>query len=169
MLEGENLARHDPGQGTPGRGEKEDVKAHKSDTRFLRGHIVHDDYAIRILAGTQGSAHGHDELTDAHAHSAPEEQGTTAKLVHGPQSGNGGDNVDDRRNHLNDEGILDTRVQEVLRAVVEDEVDTRELLQSLEAHSGDLALDHVAAEAIQVADLAEAHLVLMVRADFGQL
>lgn len=53
--------------------------------------------------------------------------------------------------------------------VVEDEVDASQLLQPLEGHAGELALDHVPAEAVDVARLSEAHLVLVVCPNLGQL
>lgn len=72
MFEGEDLAGHHPGKGAPGRCKEKDVDANESDACFLCGHIVHDDLASRVLARGQSTAHGHDKLTDTHAHSAPE-------------------------------------------------------------------------------------------------
>jgi hypothetical protein len=54
-------------------------------------------------------------------------------------------------------------------AVVEDEVDTGELLKSLEETSSCETLAKVAAEAVEVAGLAEAHLVLVVGHDLAEL
>ena len=53
--------------------------------------------------------------------------------------------------------------------VVEDEVDAGQLLESLEGHAGELALDHVSAEAVEVARLPEAHLILVVCSDLSKL
>lgn len=53
--------------------------------------------------------------------------------------------------------------------VVENEVDASQLLQSLEGHAGELALDHVPTEAVDIARLAEAHLVLVVCPNLSQL
>lgn len=53
--------------------------------------------------------------------------------------------------------------------IVENEVDASQLLESLEGHSGKLALDHVSTEAVDVARLSEAHLVLVVRANLSEL
>jgi hypothetical protein len=70
---------------------------------------------------------------------------------------------------LDDEGILEPRSLKVGSAVVEDEVDTCELLQTLEHASSQETFADVAAEAIQVGGFGEAHFVRMVGADFAQL
>lgn len=70
---------------------------------------------------------------------------------------------------MDDEGLADTRVLKVLGAIVEDEVDTSELLESLETHAGELALEHGAAEAVDVAGSALGHLVVVVGLDLGNL
>lgn len=168
-LQREDLARHDPRQGTPRAGEEENVEANKRDAGFLGRDVVHDDVAIRILARRQGSEHGDDELAHAHADGAPQQQRTTAYLVDGVETGEGGDDVDAGRDHLDGEGVLDARVLEVLGSVVEDEVDTRQLLQRLDAHTRQLALEHRAPEAVEVVGLADAHLVVVVRLDLLQL
>lgn len=70
---------------------------------------------------------------------------------------------------MDDKAIGDTRVEEVLRAVVENEVDSCELLQRLETHAGKLSLEHLPSEAIDIAGFSETHLELVVCTNFGQL
>lgn len=169
MLQREDLARHHPSKWAPGGCEKENVDAHKCDTSLLCGHIIHDDPASGVLAGTQGTSHGHDELTDSHAYGAPKEERTTAKLVHAVESWQSRDNVDSRSNDLDNEGIVESGVLKVLCAIVENEVDAGKLLQRLETHTRKLTLKHMAPEAVNIAGFAEAHFKLVVRANFTQL
>jgi hypothetical protein len=72
-------------------------------------------------------------------------------------------------NDLNNERILEPGSFEVGSAVVEDEVDTRELLQALQHASSEETFADVPAEAIHVGGFGEAHLIRMVGADFAQL
>lgn len=89
----------------------------------MRGEIVHDDDASVVLARRQSAQQGDEELADAHAHGAPEEEGTTAPCVAGVQARDGGGDVDGRRDHGDDKGVVDARVEKVLCSVVKDEVD----------------------------------------------
>lgn len=50
----------------------------------------------------------------------------------------------------------------ILRSIVEDKVNARELLQHLQAASGQLSFDHVTAEAVDIASLAKCELELVV-------
>lgn len=168
-LEREDLAGDDPGQRTPGGGKEEDVDTDKGDRGLLCGKVVDDDVSSRILTGRGRAEHGNEELTDAHADGTPEEQGSATELLYSPETGQGGSHVDARRNHGDGEGVLDTRVLKVLGSVVEDEVDTGELLEGLDSHSRELTLEHLSLEAIEVARLSDAHLEVVVRLDLVQL
>lgn len=112
-LEREDLARDDPRERAPRRGEEEDVNTDKGDAGFLGRDVVHDDVAGAVLARRRGAEDGDDELADAHAHGAPEEQGPAPELVNGPEAREGGHDVDARRDHLDREGVGDARVLEV--------------------------------------------------------
>jgi hypothetical protein len=72
-------------------------------------------------------------------------------------------------NDLNNERVLEPGSLKVGSAVVEDEVDTRELLQALQHASSQETFADVPAEAIHVGSFGEAHLIRMVGADFAQL
>ena len=61
-LEREDLARHHPGDGAPGRGEEEDVEADEGDQDLVGHH-----------ARVRRARDGDDELADEHADGAPEE------------------------------------------------------------------------------------------------
>ena len=114
MLQGEDLARDDPCERTPRRREEEDVDADKGDARLLRSDVVHDDGTGRVLARGQGSQHGHEELRDGHSNCTPEQQGPAAEFIDGVQAGEGREHVDHGRNNLDNKGILQSRVLEVL-------------------------------------------------------
>ncbi len=124
VLEREDLARDDPRQGAPGGRKEEDVDADKGDGRLLRSNVVHDDVAGAVLARAGRAEHGDDELADAHADGAEEEQRAAAPCVGCVEPGDGGYDVDGRGDEGDGEGVGDARVEEVLRAVVEDEVDS---------------------------------------------
>lgn len=169
VLEREDLARDDPGERAPGGSEEENVDADKGDASLLGVRVVDDDLALVILARRQGSEHRDEELADGHADGTAKKEKAAAPPVDSPESREGRDDVDDRSNHLDDEGLAETRVLKVLGAVVEDEVDASQLLQSLEAHARKLALEHGAAEAVDVAGGSDAHLVVVVGLDLGNL
>lgn len=75
---------------------------------------MHDNGASRVLARGQSSKHGDEELRGGHADCAPEQQGSTAELVDGVQAGECREHVDDRSNNLDNEGVFQSRVLEVL-------------------------------------------------------
>ena len=157
-LEGEELAGDDPGDGAPGTGEEEDVEADEGD----------DDLVGDLGLGGDADD-GDDELTDAHADGAEEQQRPATPLLDEVQAGEGGEDVDDAGDHGGGEGVLDARVLKKFGAVIEDEVDPGQLLEGLEAAAGGQALAEVAPEAIEVGGLAQTQLVLMVGLDLGQL
>lgn len=127
-LERIDLTSDDPGKRTPGRGEEENVDGNKSDTGLLGCGIIDDDVTIGVLASSRGAKNSHNELTDAHTDGTPEEKWATTKLVDGPETGQGGHDVNDRGDDLDREGVADAGVLEVLGSVIEDEVDACQLL-----------------------------------------
>ncbi len=157
-LEREQLARHDPRHGAPRAGEEEDVDAHKR-----HQHLVGDGRLRR-------DAHNrHDELAHAHADGAEEQQRPAAPRLDHVQARKGRHDVDDVGDERRGEGVLDARVVEEVGAVVEDEVDARQLLQRLQAAARQQPLAQRAAHRVGVRGPAEAQLVLVARLDFGQL
>lgn len=127
-----------------------------------------DDAAGGVLAGGCCAEDGDEELGDAHADGAPEEDGAAAPFLDGVEAREGGGDVNAVGDEADDEGVLEAGVLEELGAVVEDEVDAGELLQGLQAAAGQQALEDVALEAVDVAGFAEAELVLVVGLDLGQ-
>lgn len=95
--QGEDLADDDPGTGTPGGGEEEDVDTDEGD---------HGADGRRVLA-IGNTDDGDDELTDNHAQGTPQEQGTTANLLNGVEGDGSGADVDDGGDHAQEEGVLD--------------------------------------------------------------
>lgn len=115
--EGEDLARDNPAEGTPGRGEEGDVDASEGHRRPLPSQARHVDLAVVVLAGRHRAGDGDDQLRDAHADGSPEEQGTSAPFVDGVHARNGSRDVDGGGDHLDNEAAGDSRVLEVLGPV----------------------------------------------------
>lgn len=151
------------------------------------------DLLRRLIVGrSRDSDDGDDELRDGHARGTVEEERATTQLVDRPHAGHGGTDVDNVRRDRNDERVVDARVFEELGAlirhaktsgplkkaidaektyVVEDKVDTGELLQRLEADSGpgaESVLARSAFEAVEVSRRAERALVVDVGRDLGE-
>lgn len=116
MLQGEDLARDDPGQRSPRRRKEEDVDADKGNARLLRSDVVHDDGSGRVLARCQSSQHGDEELGRSHSDGAPEQEGSTAEFIDGVQAGECREHVDHRGDDLDDKGVFQAGVLEVLRS-----------------------------------------------------
>lgn len=74
---------------------------------------------------------GDDVLAEEHTSSTDEEERTTTSTVNEPDTGNGHTDVDDVGGNGDQERIRNTRALEEGRAVVEDEVDTGELLPTV--------------------------------------
>lgn len=112
---GEDLADDNPGTGTPGSGEEEDVDADKTD------HGLHR----LVVLGLDGADNRDDELADGHAESTPDEERTTAKTLHGPEGQRSGAHVDQGGNEGDEEWVVNgSELLEESGAEVEDEVDT---------------------------------------------
>jgi len=119
MLEREYLARHNPSQRSPRCRERRDKNANKGDSGHLRGDVVHDDVAVRVLAVGEAGATD-DELADGHADGAPQQQRAASDLVDGPEAWDGRNDVDGGHDHLDGEGVADTGVLEVSASQVSD-------------------------------------------------
>lgn len=167
-LEREDLASDDPSCGTEGGGEEEDVDADEGELGAGGG----------VVGGRCCDTSGCDNvLRDTHTESTGKEDGTTTEAVNGPETREGGDDVDNVGDDGEDEGTgqpLDGRVgrsvsAEVGGTVVEDEVDTNKLLERLEGNTGESTLASVALEALEVGSSSERHLILVVGGDLSKL
>jgi len=140
-LEWEDLAGDDPGDGTPGAGKEEDVEADKGDESLGR--------RVELVGGGLTSVGGQDtgvdegdtdsrdnELADTHANSTPEEEWAATSLLNKVKTREGRDGVDNVSDEAIDEGAANVGIGKVGNTVVEDEVNTCELLERLECTSG---------------------------------
>lgn len=162
VLEREDFAGDDPAQRAPSRSKEEDVDAHKGNAGLLGIHVMHENVTESILGGGGGAEHGNNQLADAHTDGAAQQQGAATPALHGPETGESGDDVDAGHDHLDDKGVADARVGEILGAIVKYKVDARQLLQGLQSHTGKLALAHGLAEAVQNAKRLAGDLLLLV-------
>ena len=71
VLERENLPRDNPCQRSPGGGKEEDIDTNECNRGLLCIDIEHNNGTVALLAGGEGPQHGHEKLTDTHAHSTP--------------------------------------------------------------------------------------------------
>lgn len=127
-VEREDLADDDPRDGPPRRREEGDVDAHESDEHLLTREVRLRDGHTRDRD---------DELAHAHAHRADEQQPAAPKALDAPHTRERHEAVDNVRRDADEEGVLNARVLEEDRAVVEDEVDAGELLPCLKGHAGE--------------------------------
>jgi hypothetical protein len=141
-LEREDLAGDDPGDGAPRRGEEENVDADESDQGALSDEVLNSNSRANT---------SHNKLADGHSDGTEEEKRATAPCFDKVQTREGRGDVHGRGDHRNGEGVGDAAALEERGAVVEDEVDTGELLKSLEETSSCETLAKVAAEAVEVA------------------
>lgn len=159
-VEREDLAGDDPGNWSPSSSEEGDVDADEGDQDLLSGQVgVRDG----------NTDDGDDVLAEEHTSGTDEEERTTTSTVNEPDTRNGHADVDDVGGNGDQERIRNTRALEEGRAVVEDEVDTGELLPSLEEDTGqdteqDLVVGHL--EAVGVRRFAQLLLSAQVGTDF---
>lgn len=162
-VEREDLTNNDPGDGAPGGGEGSNVDAHECDERLLAGGVVNGD----------GDADDCDEvLANTHNDGTPDEERATTKSLDTPHTGESHEDVYDVGSDGSEEGVGDTRVGEECSTVVEDEVDTSELLPCLDEDTGEgTESDLIVAgpEAIEVRRLAVTLLLLEVGTNVLQL
>lgn len=169
LRQGETREYHIPSQWTPGSGEEKDKDADKGDGSRLRGRIGHNDITRRVLCGGRCSQNSHNELRDTHSNRAAEKQGPTTPFVDRIQPRKGGPNVDAVDDQVDDKLILHAGILEELSTVIDDEIDTGQLLEGLEAATCEETFSQISLEALQVAGLSKPHLIIVVRLDFGDL
>lgn len=117
--------------GTPGRGEGCNVDANEGDQAALTGQIM----------GRNGDTNdGHEIFADTHDSGTPKEKRTTTETLDTPNTGEGHTDVDNIGGDGDQEGVADTGVGEESSTVVEDEVDTRQLLPCLECDTSESTL-----------------------------
>merc|ERR1712169_170416 len=104
-----------------------------------------------------GSGEECDEEADGHADSTDEEHSAATSLVSEPETRDSRADVDDVGGDRDQESVVDARVLEERRAVVEDEVNADELLKGLERDTRERAKAVAVrvAEAVDVAGRAE--------------
>lgn len=90
-------ADDDPGTGTPGAGEEEDVDTDEGD---------HGANSL-VVVTVGNSDDSDDELADDHAQSTPEKQGATTNLLNGVERERSGADIDDGGDHAQQEWVLD--------------------------------------------------------------
>jgi hypothetical protein len=110
-----------------------------------------------------------DKLTNSHTDGSEEQELSSAPLLNQVQTRESGGDVDARSDQTDSEAVTDSRLLEERRTIVEDEVDTTQLLESLKTTTGSETLAKVALEAVNVAGLSKRHLVLVVGSYLGQL
>lgn len=139
-----------PCDGTPGDGKEENVEADEGDENLVGN------------SGENGNTdNGNDEFANTHSDGSQEKQAATTHLLNEVKTGQSGGDVDQIGDETDDERIPDTRVLEELSTVVEDEVDTGQLLESLETTSGQEPLPHLRGETIGIGRFSERHLILV--------
>lgn len=158
-LQREDLTGDYPGHWAPRACEEENVDTDERDGGVL---------SRQVGDWSDSADDGNDELADGHTSSAEEQKVAATPSLDEVETGKGGTDVDAGRDHGDDEWLGETRTLEVGGTVVEDEVDTGELLQSLETTASDEALENVALEAVKVGGLAQGQLVLVVSSYFAE-
>lgn len=109
-----DLADHDPGTGAPRGRKEEDVQADEGD-HDLDGHG---------RLGVDGTDDGDNELADSHGQGAPDKQCAAAEALHAPERDGGGAHVDERRDELDEERVVNgAELHEEGGAKVKDKVD----------------------------------------------
>jgi hypothetical protein len=135
----------------------------------LRLDVENKNIPVSVLTSRGRAKHGNDKLADTHPDGTPEKKRSSSPVVARVQPREGRHHVDRACDHSNNERITNPTVLEELRAIVKDKVDTRQLLQSLDAHAGKLALAHASAEAIEVRGFSNRQFKLVVGVDLGEL
>lgn len=112
-MEREDFTSDNPCDGAPGGGEERNVEAHKGDEDLL---------SSGVADGNGDTDDGDEVLAQAHADGTDEEKTTATEAFDTPHTGEGHDDVNDVGDDGDNERILDARILEEGRAVVEDEV-----------------------------------------------
>ena len=150
----EHFTGDDPSDRTPGRGEEGDVDADESDQNLL---------SDKIGGGDRDTDDGDEEFAGAHTGSTDQEQPPTAEPLDTLHARKRREAADDVGGNGDQEGVRNIRVLEEHGAVVEDEVDTGQLLPGLDEDTGEgTETDFVVtrAETVGVRRLANFHLLL---------
>jgi hypothetical protein len=138
---------------------EEDVDTDKGDKSLLS----------RLIGDRLETNSSNDKLTNSHTDGSEEQELSSAPLLNQVQTRESGGDVDARSDQTDSEAVTDSRLLEERCAVIEDEVDTTQLLESLKTTTGSETLAKIALEAVDVAGLSKRHLVLVVGSDLGQL
>jgi len=154
-VEREDLTGDDPSDGSPCGGEEGDVDADEGDQNLLSGDV----------GGRDSDANdGDHEFANAHSDGTDQEQPPTTESFDTPHAGESHEHVDDINGNGDQEGAGNTGVLEEDGTVVENEVDTGELLPALNEDTGEGAeADFVVgcAETVKVRRLAQLLLLLV--------
>lgn len=154
-LEREDLTSDNPCDGTPRDGKEENVEADESNENLV-GNICED-------CDTDNS---NNELADTHPNGSQQKKTAATKFLNEVKTGDSRYNIDQVGNETDEESILNTGVLEELGTIVENEVDTGQLLKGLETTSGHEPLDHLGGETVGIGSLAERQLILVDSLDF---
>ena len=109
------------------------------------------------------------ELTESHTEGSEEQELSSAPSINQVQTGESGGDVDARGDQTDGETVADTRLLEERSSVVENEVDTGQLLKGLKTTTSSETLAKIALEAVNVGGLSEGQFVLVVGGDLSQL
>lgn len=128
--EREDLANDDPGGRTPGHGETGDEEADEGDHGGDGGVVA----LVGLARGVTNAAD--DDLHDNHAHGTVDEDGAATEALDNVEGDRGGADVDEGSDELDEEGVADrAELLEEDGTEIEDEVDTSQLLHSLESNT----------------------------------
>ena len=120
---------------------EENVDADEGDQSLL---------SYNVLDANAGTDTSNDELADSHANGTEEQKRATTPSLNEVETGESRGDVNSGGDHRDGERVRDAGTLEERSAVVEDEVDTGELLESLEETASRETLSKVAAEAVEV-------------------
>jgi hypothetical protein len=110
-----------------------------------------------------------DKLTNSHTNGSEEQELSSSPSLNQVQTRESGGDIDTRGDQTDSEAVTNTRLLEEGSSIVEDEVDTTQLLESLKTTTGSKTLAEVSLEAVDVAGLSKRHLVFVVGGDLSQL
>src|SRR6187402_3627257 len=100
---------------------------------------------------------------------SPEQEWATSPFIDSIQTRDCGSHIHGTGNHTDHEWVGDTSILEELGAIVEDKVDSSELLESLEETASCKSLPDTALKAVEVCCFAKGEFVLMVGLNFTKL
>ena len=127
---------------------------------------MHNDISCCILACGGSSQNGDNELRDTHSNCTPEKDWPTTPLLDDIQPRERGSSIHTVGDQTDGEGVVKSRVLEKLSTIIEDKIDTSELLESLKTTSRNESLEKISFETINVGGISEVQFILMVGLDF---